>query len=188
MPRGPRGERWAGSCLLTYCVPQNHNFFSLLKLKKTIPRCPHICDMVAYGVTAPRWPLCSDAQAGRWPSSHAGRLRSLLCLQLPRFISATPHMPPSGFRSGKSLLKQDFDRHRFCRLFPMYQHCYGRSKLPCSALQCTPATLPRDNHPKSSLSSAPAKFLLLMAPSENPIRNFHQLGLCLQLSPVCPSC
>lgn len=189
VPRGPCGEPWADSCLLTCHVPQNYNFFFFVKKKKTNkPRCPRISDMLACGVTAIRWPLCSDARAGRWPSSHARPLRILFCLQLLRFISATPHMPPSGFRSGKFLLKQDFDRHRFCQLFPMYQHCYARSKPWCSALQCTPTNLPCDNHPKGRLSSASAKFLLLIAPSENPTRNFHQLGLCLQLSPVCPSC
>lgn len=131
------------------------------------------------------------------------------CAVMPRLGDGPPVMPDRWGACPASSYRASFLLHLTCHLVAsevgncflnktligigsagcsLCQHCYGRSKLPCSALQCTPATLLRDNHPKSSLSSAPAKFLLLIAISENPIRNFHQLGLCLQLSPVCPSC
>lgn len=120
---------------------------------------------------------------------HAWPLRSLFCLQLLYFISATPHMPPSGFQSEKFFIKHDYQTR--CQLFIMSQPCYWRSKLRCRALRGAPGTtanLAPDDLSQELPLISPSKFSLLIAPSETPTRKFHHLGLCLGLTPVCPSC
>lgn len=131
------------------------------------------------------WSYCNElALAQRCPSrvmappgmpDHWG----LFCLQLLCFISATPHMPPSGFRSGKFLIKHDFQTRRFCQLFRMSQPCYWRSMPRCRALRHTLAPLqtsPATAGLKSRLSSAPATSHSSLHPQRCPQEISTTLG------------
>lgn len=114
------------------------------------------------------------AGPGDSPRCHAWPLRSLFCLQLLRFISATPHMPPSGFQSEKFLIKQDFQTRRFCQLFHVstlllkkqaeVPACCNTSPAP---LQTPPPPAPT-TRPKSHLSSSPASPCSSLHPQRPP--------------------
>lgn len=194
-PRGPCGDPWAGSCLLAVSHKTHLKKMGVFKEKKkqnnNNPKPPqhlHICGMLEYGVITTSWLLHNSAWAGQWPLQPCLTCSACSCCAL---LSATPHTPPSGFRSVKFLINHNFPTRRFCQLFTTSHPCYCRSKPRCSTLQHSPSTaanLLLDSLSQELPLVSTSKLSLLIAPSETPTGNFHHLGLCLQLSLVCPSC
>jgi len=119
------------------------------------------------------------------PCCHAWPLRSLFCLQLLCFASPTPHMPSSGFRSRNPLLNMTFSHAASARCSVCLSLAIEEARWGAAHCKAQPAPLQTSSsaaHPKSHLSTAPARSRSSLHPQRPP----QEISTTLVFAYGCP--